>query len=75
VVQTPLVLEASDREAIRLVGVVPAALPTARAEVAKPSTGSRGLRGRPEVGARTEGVEAAKNCPVNIIKVEIIDKY
>ena len=42
-----------------LVGVVPVALPIARVEVARPSVGSRVLRGRPKPGVRTEVVEAA----------------
>jgi hypothetical protein len=53
------VLEAADREAVGLDGVAPVALPMARGEVAKPSGGSRGLRGRPKVGVRTEAGEAA----------------
>ena len=42
-----------------LVGVVPVALPIARVEVAIPSVGSRVLRGRPKVAARTEVAEGA----------------
>ena len=53
------VLEAADGEAVRLAGVVPAALPIARAEVATPTVGSRGLRGRPKVAVRIKDVEAA----------------
>ena len=53
------VLEAADGQADCLAGAEPAAPPTARAEAAVPSAGSRGLRGRPKVGVRTEVVEAA----------------
>ena len=58
------VLEAAEGEAAWLVGVGPAALPTARAEVAIPSAGSRDLRGRPKVAVRTEVVEAAAGAAV-----------